>query len=75
MKVRAIVNPNAGVAARAAMDAMRRAEAPWTGFDLQLTKGPGDARRLAREAFRPDEDTERRLVQTIHDIMDIRAAH
>ena len=50
MKVRAIVNPNAGVAARAAMDAMRRAEAPWTGFDLQLTKGPGDARRLAREA-------------------------
>src|SRR6185503_6958343 len=50
VKVRAIVNPNAGVAARAAMDAMRRAEAPWTGFDLQLTKGPGDARRLAREA-------------------------
>ena len=33
-----------------------------------------DARRLAREAFRPDEQTERRLVDAIRDIMDIRAA-
>jgi YegS/Rv2252/BmrU family lipid kinase len=50
VKVRAIVNPNAGVAARAAMDAMRRAQTPWAGLDLQLTTGPGDARRMAREA-------------------------
>jgi phosphotransferase system enzyme I (PtsI) len=34
-----------------------------------------DARRLAREAFRPDEHTERRLVHAVRDIMDIRAAH
>jgi phosphotransferase system enzyme I (PtsI) len=34
-----------------------------------------DARRLAREAFRPDEQTERRLMDAIRDIMDIRAAH
>jgi phosphoenolpyruvate-protein kinase (PTS system EI component) len=34
-----------------------------------------DARRLAREAFRPDEQTERRLMDAIKDIMDIRAAH
>ena len=33
-----------------------------------------DARRLAREAFRPDEQTERRLADAIRDIMDIRAA-
>ena len=50
VRVRAIVNPNAGVTARAAMDAMRGAETPWTGLDLQLTTGPGDARRMAREA-------------------------
>jgi phosphotransferase system enzyme I (PtsI) len=34
-----------------------------------------DARRLAREAFRPDEQSERRLADAIRDIMDIRAAH
>jgi phosphotransferase system enzyme I (PtsI) len=33
-----------------------------------------DARRLAREAFRPDEHTERRLAEAIRDIMDTRAA-
>ena len=49
--------------------AQRQARQLATGIALR------DARRLAREAFRPDEDTERRLVQTIHDIMDIRAAH
>jgi YegS/Rv2252/BmrU family lipid kinase len=49
VKVRAIVNPNAGVAARAARDALR-GQTSWTGLDLQLTTGPGDARRMAREA-------------------------
>jgi phosphotransferase system enzyme I (PtsI) len=34
-----------------------------------------DARRLAREAFRPDDQSERRLADAIRDIMDIRAAH
>jgi YegS/Rv2252/BmrU family lipid kinase len=50
LKVRAIVNPRAGVIARAALDAMRRTGAPWGGLDLQLTTAPGDARRMAREA-------------------------
>src|SRR6185295_7254306 len=50
VKVRAIVNPRAGVAARAALDAMRAAGAPWGDPDLQLTTAPGDARRMAREA-------------------------
>lgn len=34
-----------------------------------------DARKLAREAFRPDDQTERRLADAIRDIMEIRAAH
>jgi len=50
VRVRAIVNPRAGVAARAALDAMRGAAAPWGDPDLQLTTAPGDARRMAREA-------------------------
>jgi hypothetical protein len=46
------------------------------GLARQLATGIAlrDARRLAREAFRPDEETERRLVHAIPDIMDIRAA-
>jgi diacylglycerol kinase (ATP) len=50
VKVRAILNPRAGVAARAALEAMRRAPAEWEGIDLHLTQAPGDARRLAGEA-------------------------
>lgn len=34
-----------------------------------------DARRLARDAFRPTEDTERRLADAVRDIMETRAAH
>jgi phosphotransferase system enzyme I (PtsI) len=33
-----------------------------------------DARRLARDAFRPTEDTERRLAEAVRDIMETRAA-
>ena len=46
------------------------------GLARQLATGIAmrDARRLAREAFRPDEQTERRLVHAVRDIMDIRAA-
>jgi len=47
------------------------------GLARQLAGGIAlrDARRLAREAFRPDEQTERRLTDAIRDIMDTRAAH
>ena len=50
MKVRAILNPRAGVAARAALDAVRGTGTPWRQLDLKVTGAPGDARRLAREA-------------------------
>lgn len=50
MKVRAILNPRAGVAARAAIEAVRRTATPWGDLDLKLTGAPGDARRLAGEA-------------------------
>jgi YegS/Rv2252/BmrU family lipid kinase len=50
VKVRAILNPRAGVAARAALDAVRRVGTPWGELDLRVTTAPGDARRMAREA-------------------------
>ena len=50
MNVRAIVNPRAGVAARAAVDALQGTATAWGRLDVQMTTGPGDARRLAREA-------------------------
>jgi diacylglycerol kinase (ATP) len=49
VKVRAILNPRAGVAARAALDAVQRTDT-WGDLDLKLTGAPGDARRLAGEA-------------------------
>ena len=48
VKVRAILNPRAGVAARAALDALRAGEPPWAELDVQLTDGPG--RRAAAGA-------------------------
>ena len=50
MKVRAILNPRAGVAARAALEAVQGKDTPWGELDLKLTGAPGDARRLASEA-------------------------
>jgi YegS/Rv2252/BmrU family lipid kinase len=50
VKVRAILNPRAGVAARAALEAVQQTGTPWGDLDLKVTGAPGDARRLAREA-------------------------
>ena len=50
MKVRAILNPSAGVAARAVLDAALGTATPWGRLDLRVTAAPGDARRLAKEA-------------------------
>ena len=51
------------------------AHARWRGRCSRPASPMRDARRLAREAFRPDEQTERRAGATpIRDIMDIRAA-
>ena len=50
MKVRAILNPRAGVAARAALDAVQGTATSWGRLELKVTGAPGDARRLASEA-------------------------
>jgi len=50
VRVRAILNPRAGVAAERARKAVARGRPSWTDFGLQVTGGPGDAVRLAREA-------------------------
>lgn len=52
MKVRAILNPRAGVAAKQALVAVRRGRPSWTDLTVAVTTGPGDARRLAEEAAR-----------------------
>lgn len=49
MKVRAVLNPRAGVRARRARRALERARAPWT-IEVAETTGPGHAAALAREA-------------------------
>ncbi|HET7291714.1 MAG TPA: diacylglycerol kinase family protein [Vicinamibacteria bacterium] len=48
MKVRAILNPRAGLAAARARDALLRG--PWPDLDLIETRAPGHARALAGEA-------------------------
>lgn len=48
MRVRAILNPRAGLAAARARDALLRG--PWPDLDLIETRAPGHARELAREA-------------------------
>jgi YegS/Rv2252/BmrU family lipid kinase len=48
VKIRAILNPRAGVAAERARDALLGG--PWPELDLIETRAPGHARELAREA-------------------------
>ncbi len=48
MKVRAILNPRAGLKAARARDALL--DGPWPDLDLIETKAPGHARELAHEA-------------------------
>jgi YegS/Rv2252/BmrU family lipid kinase len=50
MKVRAILNPRAGVAAHRALEEVRRGRPSWKDLEVRVTEGPGDARDLAREA-------------------------
>jgi diacylglycerol kinase (ATP) len=50
LKVRAILNPRAGVAAKRALAAVRRGRPSWTDLTVAVTTGPGDARTLAVEA-------------------------
>ena len=56
MKVHAIWNPRAGVAARRALDALRSVRSPWNGATVRETTGPGDARGFAAEAVAEGAD-------------------
>lgn len=50
MKVRAILNPQAGLAAQRARAAVERGHPAFPGLALAVTEGPGHARELARAA-------------------------
>jgi diacylglycerol kinase family enzyme len=50
VKVRAILNPRAGVSRDVARRAAERGHPGWDDFDLSLTEGPGHATELARAA-------------------------
>jgi YegS/Rv2252/BmrU family lipid kinase len=50
VKVRAILNPRAGVSPHEARRAAERGHPRWDDFDLSVTEGPGHATELARAA-------------------------
>ncbi len=50
MKVRAILNPRAGLAARRALAAFDAVKHNWEALDVRVTERPGHATELAREA-------------------------
>lgn len=50
MRVRAILNPRAGLKARRAMEALGAGLPSWEPIAVAVTTGPGDAGRLARES-------------------------
>jgi len=56
MKVRAVLNPRAGLRARRALDALKSGLPSWDAIDVALTQGPGDASRLARESAERGDD-------------------
>jgi YegS/Rv2252/BmrU family lipid kinase len=50
MRVRAVLNPRAGLRARRAMNALTSGLPSWEPIDVALTQGPGHATELARES-------------------------
>ncbi len=56
MRVRAIVNPRAGVAPAAARPAVERGRPSWSDYAVDLTREPGHATALAREAVAAGAD-------------------
>ena len=56
MKVRAILNPRAGVAAHRTREAVERGRPGWDDFAVWLTQAPGHATELAREAVASGAD-------------------
>ena len=56
MKVRAILNPRAGVAAHRTRDAVEQGRPGWDDYAVYLTRAPGHATDLAREAVASGAD-------------------
>ena len=56
MKVRAILNPRAGVAAQRAREAVEQGRPSWRDYAVYLTREPGHATELAREAVAAGAD-------------------
>jgi len=56
VKVRAILNPRAGVSPVEARRAAERGHPRWNDFDLSVTEGPGHATELARAAAEAGAD-------------------
>jgi len=56
VKVRAILNPRAGVSPGEARRAAERGHPRWNDFDLSVTEGPGHATELARAAAEAGAD-------------------
>ena len=50
MKVRAILNPRAGLAAHRTQEAVERGHSSWDDYAVYLTRAPGHATELAQEA-------------------------
>jgi YegS/Rv2252/BmrU family lipid kinase len=56
LKVRAILNPRAGVAAHRTHEAVERGRPSWKDYAVYLTREPGHATELAREAVAAGAD-------------------
>ena len=56
MRVRAILNPRAGVAVRGTREAVERGRPSWRDYAVYLTREPGHATELAREAVAAGAD-------------------
>ena len=56
MKVRAILNPRAGLKAQRALRVLEREHPAWGALQIALTERPGHARELAEEAVRERAD-------------------
>jgi YegS/Rv2252/BmrU family lipid kinase len=56
LKVRAILNPRAGVAARGLREAIERGRPAWRDYAVYVTREPGHATELAREAVAAGAD-------------------
>jgi diacylglycerol kinase (ATP) len=50
VRIRAVLNPRAGLAAQRALEVLRAGRPSWPEIEVRQTEGPGHARELGREA-------------------------